>query len=157
LVVKQPGPHCNRLQRRPQAVGSAPPRLPPGEQSGGSGLNSSRLKGRSRLALPKTTSFSALSKRVYSEAARVGMGPRSTRGRAIKGRDWIMPSWTCTICRQIVELHDDGKPRWPIKAYDTCKLQRHYVDRTCIAYGQPDVARELASMAKAAARQAAPY
>jgi hypothetical protein len=31
------------------------------------------------------------------------------------------------------------------------------VDRTCIAYGQPDVARELASMAKAAARQAALY
>src|ERR1700719_4276110 len=75
-----------------KAVGSAPPRPPPGEQSGGSGLNSSRLKGRSRLALPKSTSFSALSKRVYSEAARVGMGPRSTRGRAIKGRDWIMPS-----------------------------------------------------------------
>lgn len=62
-----------------------------------------------------------------------------------------MPSWTCTICRQVVEFQDEGRPRWPAKAYETCKLQHHYVDSVCIAYGQPDVARELLSMASAAA------
>jgi len=62
-----------------------------------------------------------------------------------------MPSWTCTICRQVVEMHDDGRPRWPVKTYDACKLQRHYVGNTCIAYGQPDVARELIRMADGAA------
>jgi len=63
-----------------------------------------------------------------------------------------MPSWTCTICLQVVELHDDGRPRSPVKAYDTCKLQRHYVGSACIAFGQPDVAKELAKMANAVAK-----
>ena len=63
-----------------------------------------------------------------------------------------MPSWTCTICRQIVELYDDGRPRWPAKTYDTCKLKHHYIGNVCIAYAQPDVARELIRMADAAAQ-----
>jgi hypothetical protein len=61
-----------------------------------------------------------------------------------------MRSWTCKICRQVVELTDDGRPRWPIKAYEKCKLQHHYVSDACIAYEQPDVAWELSRMATAA-------
>jgi len=49
-----------------------------------------------------------------------------------------------------VELTDDGRPRWPIKAYEKCKLQHHYVGDACIAYEQPDVAWELSRMATAA-------
>jgi hypothetical protein len=63
-----------------------------------------------------------------------------------------MPSWTCTICRQVVELRDDGRPQRPVKTYETCKLKHHYVGDACIAYGQPDVASELMRMASAAAK-----
>jgi hypothetical protein len=63
-----------------------------------------------------------------------------------------MPSWMCTICRQVVEFRDDGRPQWPVKVYDTCKLKHHYVGNACIAYLQPDVARELISIASAAAK-----
>lgn len=63
-----------------------------------------------------------------------------------------MPSWTCTICRQVVELRDDGRPRWPVKTYETCKLKHHYAGDACIAYGQPDVAKELIRMVNAAAK-----
>jgi hypothetical protein len=62
-----------------------------------------------------------------------------------------MLSWTCEICDQVVELRDDNTPRWPIEAYDHCKLQHHYVDDACIAYAQPKIAKELISMASAAA------
>jgi len=49
-----------------------------------------------------------------------------------------------------VELRDDGRPRWPVKTYETCKLKHHYAGDACIAYGQPDVAMELVRMANAA-------
>lgn len=62
-----------------------------------------------------------------------------------------MPSWICEICKQVVELRDDDRPRWPVKTYENCKLQHHYVDNACIAYAQPEVAKELFRMAKAAA------
>jgi hypothetical protein len=63
-----------------------------------------------------------------------------------------MPSWTCTICQQVLELRNDGRPRWPVKAYEACKLKHHYVSNACIAYWQPDVASELIRMASAAAK-----
>ena len=43
-----------------------------------------------------------------------------------------MPSWTCEICDQVVELRDNDRPRWPAKAYESCKLQHHYADNACI-------------------------
>lgn len=58
-----------------------------------------------------------------------------------------MPSWTCTVCGQVVELRDDDRPRWPVKAYENCELQHHYVDHACIAYAHPQVAKELSMMA----------
>jgi hypothetical protein len=57
-----------------------------------------------------------------------------------------MRSWTCDICHQVVELRDDNRPRWPVKAYENCKLQHHYVDNACIAYAHPQVAEELIMM-----------
>lgn len=36
------------------------------------------------------------------------------------------------------------------KAYEKCKLQYHYVDEACIAYEQPEVAKELIMMTTAA-------
>jgi hypothetical protein len=62
----------------------------------------------------------------------------------------MMRSWTCEICHQAVELRDNDRPRWPVKAYEKCKLQHHYVDDTCIAYRHPEVAKELIRMATAA-------
>jgi hypothetical protein len=62
-----------------------------------------------------------------------------------------MPSWTCEICDQVVELRDDERPQWSAKAYEGCKLRYHYVDNACIAYAQPEVAKELIMMAPAAA------
>jgi hypothetical protein len=62
-----------------------------------------------------------------------------------------MPSWTCEICDQVVELRDDNRPRSPVEAYKHCKLQHHYVDNVCIAYAQPEIAKELIMMAPAAA------
>ncbi len=47
----------------------------------------------------------------------------SARGRS------EMPSWTCEICDQVVELRDDERPHWSAKAYENCKLQYHYVDK----------------------------
>jgi hypothetical protein len=63
-----------------------------------------------------------------------------------------MPSWTCTICGQVVELRDDGRPRWPVKAYENCKLQHHYVGNVCIAYAHPELAKELIMMALSGVR-----
>jgi hypothetical protein len=37
-----------------------------------------------------------------------------------------------------------------VEAYDHCKLQHHYVDNACIAYAQPEIAKELMTMASAA-------
>lgn len=62
-----------------------------------------------------------------------------------------MRSWTCKICDQVVELRDDDRPRWPVKAYERCPLQHHYVDNACIAYTHPEVAKELIRMSKAVA------
>lgn len=62
-----------------------------------------------------------------------------------------MRSWTCEICDQVVELRDDNRPRWPVKAYERCSLQHHYVDNACIAYTHPEVAKELIRMTKAVA------
>jgi hypothetical protein len=45
-----------------------------------------------------------------------------------------MPSWTCEICGQIVELREDNRFRRPVEAYEHCGLQHHYVDNACIAY-----------------------
>jgi hypothetical protein len=64
-----------------------------------------------------------------------------------RGRS-IMPSWTCEICGQVVELPDDDSRRWPLKVYENCRLQHHYVDNACIGYAQPEVAKELIRMAK---------
>jgi hypothetical protein len=50
-----------------------------------------------------------------------------------------------------VELRDDERPHWSAKAYENCKLQYHYVDDACIAYAQPEVAKELIMMAPASA------
>jgi len=58
-----------------------------------------------------------------------------------------MPSWTCKICDQAVELGGDDRPRWPVMAYENCKLQHHYVNNTCIAYARLEVAKELMMMA----------
>jgi hypothetical protein len=57
-----------------------------------------------------------------------------------------MRSWTCDICHQVVELLGDHRPRWPVKAYENCKLQHHYADNACIAYAHPRVAKELIMM-----------
>jgi hypothetical protein len=57
-----------------------------------------------------------------------------------------MPSWTCTICGQVVELRDDDRPRRPVKAYENCKLQHHYMDDACIACAHPQLAKELLIM-----------
>jgi hypothetical protein len=54
-----------------------------------------------------------------------------------------MPSWTCEICDQVVELRGDDRPHW--------SLQYHYVGNACIAYAQPEVAKELIMMAPATA------
>ena len=62
-----------------------------------------------------------------------------------------MPSWTCEICDQVMELRDDDRPHWSAKAYENCKLQYHCVDNACIAYAQPEVAKELIMMAPATA------
>jgi hypothetical protein len=62
-----------------------------------------------------------------------------------------MPSWTCEICDQVVELRGNDRPQWSAKAYEKCKLQYHYVNNACIAYTQPEVAKELIRMATAAA------
>jgi hypothetical protein len=48
-----------------------------------------------------------------------------------------------------VELRDDERPHWSAKAYENCKLQYHYVDDACIAYAQPEVAKELIMMTPA--------
>jgi hypothetical protein len=64
-----------------------------------------------------------------------------------------MPYWTCTICGQVVELRDDDRPRWPVKAYENCKLQHHYVDNACIAYAYPQVAKELIMIALSGVRE----
>jgi hypothetical protein len=58
-----------------------------------------------------------------------------------------MPSWTCTICSQVVELCDDDRPPWAAKAYENCKPQHHYVDNACIGHTHPQVAMELIMMA----------
>lgn len=63
-----------------------------------------------------------------------------------------MPSWTCTICGQVVELRDDDRPQWPVKAYENCKLQHHYIDDACIAYAHLELARELIMMALSGVR-----
>ncbi len=48
-----------------------------------------------------------------------------------------MPSWTSTICSQVVELCDDDRPPWAVKAYENCKPY------TCIGHTRPQVAKEL--------------
>lgn len=54
--------------------------------------------------------------------------------------------WNCQICHQVVELRDDDRPRWSVKAYENCKLQYHYMNNSCIAYRDPKVAKELITM-----------
>jgi hypothetical protein len=63
-----------------------------------------------------------------------------------------MRSWTCDICHQVVELCNDGRPRWPVKAYENCKLRHHYVGNACIAYAHPQVAKELIMMTRPSVR-----
>jgi hypothetical protein len=63
-----------------------------------------------------------------------------------------MPSWTCEICGQVVELRvDDNRFRWPVEADEHCRLQHHYVDNDCIVYAHPGVAKELIRMTRAIA------